>query len=67
MDQAKEQLQRLPQVCADTGLSRSSIYAKMATGAFPKPVQLGPRSVAWRQAEIQSWIAERIREREAVS
>jgi len=33
-----------------TGLSRSSIYAQMAEKTFPRPVQIGTRSVAWRSS-----------------
>lgn len=39
-----------------TGLSRSSIYAKMARGTFPKPVKLGENSVGWKESDIQDWI-----------
>jgi prophage regulatory protein len=56
-----ETLMRRPAVEAWTGLSRSSIYAAIARDDFPKPVQLGPQSVAWRQSEIQAWIASRER------
>jgi|TARA_B100000767_G_scaffold234918_1_gene227943 prophage regulatory protein len=37
------------------GLSRSTIYAMMANGKFPKPVKLGHRAVGWRSDELQSW------------
>lgn len=43
-----------------TGLRRSSIYAKIAEGNFPKPVKLGLRTVAWLEGDIQAWINERI-------
>ena len=56
-----ETLMRRPAVQAATGLSRSGLYAAMARNDFPKPVQLGPQSVAWRQSEIQAWIASRER------
>ena len=48
------------EVEAITGLKRSSIYAKMAAGSFPKAVKLGERSVAWIESEVQSWLHERI-------
>ena len=52
---------RLPQVKARTGLSRSTIYARIAKGAFPKPVQLGgPRAVGWVEAQVDHWIARQI-------
>ena len=51
---------RLPAVKARTGLSRSTIYLRVAEGAFPKSIALGPRAVGWIEAEIAEWIAQRI-------
>jgi prophage regulatory protein len=47
---------------AVTGLSRSALYAKVASGAFPKPIKLGCRSVAWISGEVDDWIRTRIKE-----
>jgi len=47
---------RRPDVQKRTGLSRSTIYAMMATGAFPKPIPLGLRAVGWAESEISSWL-----------
>ncbi|MSR08047.1 MAG: AlpA family transcriptional regulator [Gammaproteobacteria bacterium] len=55
-----EILLRLPQVCARTGLARSTIYDLMAANAFPKGVKLGAKSVAWVQAEVSDWVVSRI-------
>ena len=52
----EERLLRRPEVEEVTGLSRASIYAKMAKGDFPRPMRLGPRAVAWRQSDVQKWI-----------
>ena len=43
-----------------TGLSRSSIYAMMSEGTFPKQIKIGRRAVAWRQEDIENWINEKI-------
>jgi len=51
---------RLPAVKACTGLSRSTIYLRVAEGAFPKPVSLGGRAVGWLESEIQDWLQHRI-------
>lgn len=51
---------RLPQVKARTGLSRSSIYLRMANGVFPRSVSLGGRAVGWVEADIERWLAQRI-------
>lgn len=46
---------RLPTVIQATGLGRSTIYRLVATGAFPPPVHLGPRAVAWRWSDLHQW------------
>jgi prophage regulatory protein len=46
---------RLPTVMRATGLGRSTIYRLVARGAFPAPVHLGPRAVAWRWADLDRW------------
>ena len=38
------------------GLSRSTIYKLMSTGAFPRYIRLGPRAVGWRLSDIEAWI-----------
>ncbi|WP_270687981.1 helix-turn-helix transcriptional regulator [Aeromonas sp. D3] len=49
-------LLRRKQVEEITSLSRSTIYAMIAKGSFPKPVRLGPQRVAWRQMDVVSWL-----------
>ena len=51
---------RLPEVKKQTGLGRSTIYLKISQGTFPASVSLGDRAVAWIDAEIHQWIADRI-------
>ena len=51
---------RRRQVEVRTGLSRSSIYAFMSAGNFPKPVHLGPRAVGWLEIEISQWLGAQI-------
>mgnify|MGYP001068878169 CR=1 FL=1 len=53
------QLLRRPKVEAMTGLSRSTLYAMIARGDFPKPVRVGLRAVAWRDGDIHAWQADR--------
>lgn len=52
-----DKLMRLPAVMDSVGLSRSTIYARIGTGTFPAPINIGGRAVAWRQSEIEAWIA----------
>ena len=56
-------LLRLPAVLARTGLGRSALYASMAVGRFPQPLQIGARAVAWVEDEIEEWIRTRPRAR----
>ncbi len=51
---------RRPDVTSITGLSRSTIYALMEKGAFPKQVKLGSRAVGWLESEIENWLRCRI-------
>ena len=53
---------RLPEVLERTGLSRSTIYVRLAEGCFPPPVPLGGRAVGWIEAEVDEWVRERIAE-----
>lgn len=54
---------RLPAVKARTGLSRSTIYQRVADGDFPRPVPLGPRAVGWLAHEVEAWIDTRVAQR----
>lgn len=54
------QILRLPAVMERTGLARSTIYAFVSDGKFPKPIQLGPRSVGWVEGDVNKWIEQRI-------
>ena len=56
----QQKLLRLPEVKATTGLSKSTIYARILEGTFPKQIPLGPRLVVWVEADIQEWIAEQL-------
>jgi prophage regulatory protein len=38
-----------------TGLGRSTIYRLIAEKAFPSPVRLGTRAVAWRRSDLDRW------------
>jgi prophage regulatory protein len=51
----------LPAVEARTGLKRSTLYARIAAGTFPKPYKLGLRASGWAEDEVEQWLA-RIRE-----
>jgi prophage regulatory protein len=60
-----QRVQRLPEVKATTGLSRSTIYEAMSRGDFPKPIRLGLRAVGWDADEITAWLESRKAQRDA--
>jgi prophage regulatory protein len=53
---------RRPEVEKLTGLSRSTIYAKINEESryfdpqFPRPIRLGRGAVGWKSAEVLVWI-----------
>jgi prophage regulatory protein len=51
---------RLPAIKTSTGLSRSTIYLRIAQGFFTKPVSLGGRAVGWPAHEVTAINAARI-------
>lgn len=53
---------RRPDVENMVGLSRSTIYAMIAEGRFPKPVKLGKRAVGWRESDVNAWLNSRTTE-----
>jgi prophage regulatory protein len=51
---------RLPAVKSESGLSRSTIYLRIAQGRWTKPVSLGARAVGWPSGEVAALNAARI-------
>lgn len=49
-------LLKLPAVLTRVGFSRAKIYALIKQGAFPAPISLGARAVAWLDHEVDDWI-----------
>jgi prophage regulatory protein len=58
-------IMRLAAVKNATGLGRTTIYNKIKEGKFPKPVQLGPKSVGWPENEIHAWQTALIEQRDS--
>ena len=52
---------RVAEVVSRTGLSRTSLWRRLRAGDFPRPIQLGPNSVGWRDSEIEAWLESRPR------
>jgi prophage regulatory protein len=62
----ERRLIKLAEVQKMTALCRSSIYAKVAAGEFPKPVKNGSSS-AWVDTEVQAWIDDLIDRRDKLA
>ncbi|QXB21867.1 helix-turn-helix transcriptional regulator [Lelliottia amnigena] len=56
-------LLRISEVMNLTGLPKSTIYLKIKNNEFPTQLQIGLRSVAWLENEIQDWIINNIQTR----
>ncbi|MCC7681081.1 AlpA family phage regulatory protein [Janthinobacterium sp. FW305-128] len=50
---------RIEDVMARTGLSRSMIYKLQSAQEFPKSISLGERAVGWSQADVDIWISKK--------
>jgi len=58
--QTSHTILRRKQVQSRTGLSRSTIYLRIAQGVFTHPVSLGPRAVGWPAHEVAALNSARI-------
>lgn len=56
---SQDKILRLPDVKAKTGFGRSTIYALMASGDFPRSIRIGARAVGWLESEVNDWISQR--------
>ncbi|MCZ3379053.1 helix-turn-helix transcriptional regulator [Rhizobium sp. AG207R] len=48
---------RLDTVLSRTGVSRSTIYRKIAEGTFPAQLRISVNGAGWHESEINRWIA----------
>ena len=56
---ARPVLLRLPQIIGPNGMipiAKSTLWAGVASGRYPKPLKLGPRITAWREEDIRALI-----------
>jgi prophage regulatory protein len=56
----RTRLLRLKEVIEIVGMKRSTIYEHIQASSFPRPINIGPRAVAWLNTDIQAWIAQRV-------
>lgn len=43
-------------VASLAGAGRSTIYAMVAAGRFPKPIKRGARCTRWRAGDVTAWL-----------
>ncbi|RAI37032.1 helix-turn-helix transcriptional regulator [Rhodoplanes serenus] len=48
---------RMDTVRHRTGLSRSTIYRKIAEGTFPPQIKISINGTGWRESDIDRWVA----------
>ncbi len=54
----KERIIRLKTVLTRTGLSRSTLYRKIAEGSFPRQVPISVHGTGWHESSVDRWIAD---------
>ena len=46
-----------PEVVEITRMPTTTVYARMAKGLFPRPIQLGSaRRVGWLESDVMKWL-----------
>lgn len=55
---------RIKTVLARTGLSRTTLYRKMAEGTFPSRVKISIHGAGWHESAVNRWIADPVAYRE---
>lgn len=53
-----ERIIRLKTVLARTGLSRSTLYRKIAEGSFPRQMPISIHGAGWHESAVDRWIAD---------
>lgn len=48
---------RLKTVLSRTGMSRSTIYRKIAEGTFPAQLKISVNGAGWKESDINRWVA----------
>lgn len=54
--QSPLRMMRLDEVLNLTGLSRATLYRKIAAGTFPAQHKLAERCCGWRAGEVDIWL-----------
>lgn len=52
---------RLKSVLSRTGLTRSTLYRKIAEGSFPAQIKISVNGAGWHESEISRWVEDPVR------
>ena len=63
----RNRILKLAEVETAVGLKRSIIYELIAAGSFPRPIALTPTARGWVETEVDSWLDQRVAERDAAA
>lgn len=55
---SSERIVRLRTVLDRTGLSRTTVYRKIAEGTFPAQIRISVHGAGWHESAIDRWIAD---------
>lgn len=56
---------RKPEAAARVGYHPEHVMRLVRQDRFPKPVRLGPNSIAFVEDEVEAWMAARVADRDA--
>lgn len=54
--ESSDRIIRLKDVLFRTGLTRSTLYRKVAAQTFPKQIAISTRCMGWRVSEVDDWL-----------
>lgn len=57
-DRRGDSILRQPDVLARTGLTRPTLYRKIAKGTFPAQIRLSENCVGWYESDVSAWVAD---------
>lgn len=60
----RSRVSRIQDVTEQLGISKMTLRRWVEDGKFPRPIRLGPNSIAWLNDEIDAWLEERAAARE---
>ena len=53
---SSDRIIRLKEVLLRTGLTRSTLYRKVASRTFPRQIMISTRCIGWRESDLNDWL-----------